>query len=277
MYERFTDRARKVMQLANQEAQRFGYEYITSEHLLLALLEEDNGVAANVLKNLDIDGVKLREEIKGRRAAGPYAVKREGLPLTPCVKSVIAKAIEEAELLDHNYVGTEHLLLGLVGDKESVAAQVLRNLGLKLEDVRGEVLRLLGREIPTEKSSNIPPYPKIVQPCAERERIRSLEQQLWNVRIVLGALAGALAGSLLAAGLGGVLGSIIGGIVAALGRRIPAAVVGGVTGVLLGSAHLPSEGGGLAGALLGALAGVLIAESGGPSGRRRFRVFGQRR
>lgn len=270
MYERFTDRARTVMQLANGMAHGFCYEYITSEHILLGLLQEGSGLAVHALKNLDVDPGKLWLEIEKIVPRGPYKFSRDKLPQTPCVKQIIADAHEEAELLDHNYVGTEHLLLGLVRDKESVAAQALVNLGLKLQEVRGEVLRLLGREIPEEKSSNIPPRPKAIQPCAERERIRSLEQQLWNVRIVLGALAGALAGSLLAAGLGGVLGSIIGGIVAALGWRVPAAVVGGVTGVLLSSAHLPSDGGGLAGALLGALMGILIAEIGGPPQRREF-------
>ncbi|MCC6417308.1 MAG: ATP-dependent Clp protease ATP-binding subunit [Gemmataceae bacterium] len=144
MYERFTDRARKVMQLANQEAQRFNHEYIGTEHILLGLVKEGSGVAANVLKNLDIDLRKIRLEVEKIVQAGPDMVTMGKLPQTPRAKKVIEYAIEEARNLNHNYVGTEHLLLGLLREQEGVAAQVLINLGLKLEDVREEVLNLLG-------------------------------------------------------------------------------------------------------------------------------------
>ena len=143
MYERFTDRARKVMQLANQEAQRFNHEYIGTEHILLGLVKEGSGVAANVLKNLDIDLRKIRLEVEKIVQAGPDMVTMGKLPQTPRAKKVIEYSIEEARNLNHNYVGTEHLLLGLLREQEGVAAQVLMNLGLKLEDVREEVLNLL--------------------------------------------------------------------------------------------------------------------------------------
>src|SRR5918911_3061402 len=144
MYERFSDRARKVMQLANQEAQRFNHEYIGTEHILLGLVKEGTGVAANVLKNLDIDLRKIRMEVEKIVQAGPDMVTMGKLPQTPRAKKVIEYSIEEARNLGHNYVGTEHLLLGLLREQEGVAAQVLMNLGLKLEDVREEVLNLLG-------------------------------------------------------------------------------------------------------------------------------------
>src|SRR2546425_7957434 len=144
MYERFTDRARKVMQLANQEAQRFNHEYIGTEHILLGLVKEGSGVAANVLKNLDIDLRKIRLEVEKIVQAGPDMVTMGKLPQTPRAKKVIEYAIEEARNLNHNYVGTEHLLLGLLREQEGVAAQVLMNLNLKLEEVREEVLNLLG-------------------------------------------------------------------------------------------------------------------------------------
>src|SRR4051812_36211703 len=144
MYERFTDRARKVMQLANQEAQRFNHEYIGTEHILLGLVKEGSGVAANVLKNLDIDLRKIRLEVEKIVQTGPDMVTMGKLPQTPRAKKVIEYSIEEARNLNHNYVGTEHLLLGLLREQEGVAAQVLMNLGLKLEDVREEVLNLLG-------------------------------------------------------------------------------------------------------------------------------------
>src|SRR5438552_361107 len=144
MFERFTDRARKVMALANQEAQRFNHEYIGTEHILLGLVKEGSGVGANVLKNLDVDLRKVRLEVEKLVKAGPEMVTMGKLPQTPRAKKVIEYAIEEARNLNHNYVGTEHLLLGLLREHDGVAAQVLRNLGLKLEEVREEVLNLLG-------------------------------------------------------------------------------------------------------------------------------------
>ena len=147
MYERFTDRARKVMQLANQEAQRFNHEYIGTEHILLGLVKEGSGVAANVLKNLEVDLRKIRLEVEKIVQSGPDMVTMGKLPQTPRAKKVVEYAMEEARNLNHNYVGTEHLLLGLIREQEGVAAQVLMNLGLKLEDVREEVLNLLGHGV----------------------------------------------------------------------------------------------------------------------------------
>ena len=147
MYERFTDRARKVMQLANQEAQRFNHEYIGTEHVLLGLIKEGSGVAANVLKNLDVDLRKIRLEVEKLVQSGPDMVTMGRLPQTPRAKKVIEYSMEEARNLNHNYVGTEHILLGLLREQEGVAAQVLMNLGLKLEEVREEVLNLLGHGI----------------------------------------------------------------------------------------------------------------------------------
>lgn len=154
MYERFTDRARKVMQLANQEAQRFNHEYIGTEHILLGLVKEGSGVAANVLKNLDVDLRKIRIEVEKIVQAGPDMVTMGKLPHTPRAKKVIEYAIEEARNLNHNYVGTEHLLLGLLREQEGVAAQVLQNLGLKLDEVREEVLNLLGHGMEASEGGN---------------------------------------------------------------------------------------------------------------------------
>jgi ATP-dependent Clp protease ATP-binding subunit ClpA len=147
MYERFTDRARKVMQLANQEARRFRHEYIGTEHILLGLAEEGSGVAAHVLKNLDLDLRKLRAEVEKIMQSGPDPVTCGKLPQTPRAKKVVEYAIEEARNLNHNYVGTEHLLLGLLREECGVAAVVLTNLGLKLEQVRAEILNLLGHAL----------------------------------------------------------------------------------------------------------------------------------
>jgi ATP-dependent Clp protease ATP-binding subunit ClpC len=144
MFERFTDRARKVMALANQEAQRFNHEYVGTEHILLGLVKEGQGVAANVLHNLQVDLKKIRLEVEKIVKSGPAMVTMGKLPQTPRAKKVIEFAIEEARNLGHNYVGTEHLLLGLLREHDGVAAQVLMNLGLKLDEVRAEVLNILG-------------------------------------------------------------------------------------------------------------------------------------
>jgi len=146
MFERFTDRARKVMALANQEAQRFNHEYIGTEHILLGLVKEGTGAGGVVLRNLDVDLVKVRAEAETLIKPGDEMVTAGKLPHTPRAKKAIEYAIEEARRLDHNYVGTEHLLLGLLRETEGPAAQVLANLGLNAEAVREEVLALLRGE-----------------------------------------------------------------------------------------------------------------------------------
>ncbi len=143
MDERFTDRARMVLQLANQEAQRFNHEYIGTEHLLLGLIKEGTGVAAEVLKNLKVDWHEIRLEVEKIIQKGPDMVTWSELPQTPRAENVIEYAMEEARNLNHHYVGTEHLLLGLLREQEGVAAQILMNLGLKLEEVRAKVVDFL--------------------------------------------------------------------------------------------------------------------------------------
>ncbi len=141
------------MALANQEAQRFNHEYIGTEHILLGLVKEGSGVGANVLKNLGVDLHKVRMEVEKLVKPGPDMVTMGKLPQTPRAKKVIEYSIEEARNLSHNYVGTEHILLGLLREHEGVAAQVLMNLGLKLDEVREEVLNLLGAGVePTEEA-----------------------------------------------------------------------------------------------------------------------------
>lgn len=145
-YERFTDRARKVMQFAHQEALRFNHEYVGTEHILLGLIKEGTGVAANILKKLGIDLRAMRLEVEKLVSSGPDLVTMGRLPQTPRAKKAVEYAIQEARRLKHNYVGTEHLLLGLLKEHDGVAAQVLMNLGHKLGDVREEVLATLGQE-----------------------------------------------------------------------------------------------------------------------------------
>ena len=154
MFDKFTDRARKVMALARKEAQRFNHDFIGTEHILLGLIQEGSGVAANVLKNLGVEISKIRSEIEKNVQSGPSMVTMGQLPFTPRAKKVLELSMEEANELGHNYIGTEHLLLGLIRENDGVAAQVLLDLNLKLEDVRFEVLELLGAD--SEAESSIP-------------------------------------------------------------------------------------------------------------------------
>ncbi|HTL52770.1 MAG TPA: ATP-dependent Clp protease ATP-binding subunit [Planctomycetota bacterium] len=144
MFDRFTDRARKVMSYARQEAERFNHDYIGTEHILLGLVKEGNGVASTVLENLGVDLEKVRLEVEKMVKPSPDIQTMGQLPFTPRAKQVLELALEEARSLDHNYVGTEHLLLGLLRENEGLAAQVLLNLNLRLEDVRREVMEFLG-------------------------------------------------------------------------------------------------------------------------------------
>ncbi len=157
MYERFTDRARKVIQLANQEAQRFNHEYIGTEHILLGLVKEGAGVAANVLKNLNVDLRRVRLEVEKIVQSGPDMVTMGKRPQTPRAKKVIEYAVEESRALGHDYVGTEHLLLGLLREQLGVGAQVLMNLGVGLQGVREEVLGLLGQGAADREHVRRPP------------------------------------------------------------------------------------------------------------------------
>jgi len=148
MFNRFTERARKVILLAKEEAKRFNHDYIGTEHILLGLVREGEGVAAAVLASLGVSADKVRLEVEKLVQPGPSTVISGDLPFTPKAKKVIELAMEEARSLGHNYVGTEHLLLGLIKEGEGVASQVLMNLGLELERVREEVMNILGSSIP---------------------------------------------------------------------------------------------------------------------------------
>ncbi|MEP7345110.1 MAG: Clp protease N-terminal domain-containing protein, partial [Gemmatimonadaceae bacterium] len=145
----FTERVRKVLQMAREEAQRLHHEYVGTEHILLGLIREGEGVAAAVLQNLSVDLEEVQQKIeetvkKGKAAqtAGP------DLPYTSRAKKVLELAMSEARELNHSYVGTEHLLLGLLREEKGIAAQVLTDAGVNLDAARAETLRLLGTEMP---------------------------------------------------------------------------------------------------------------------------------
>jgi ATP-dependent Clp protease ATP-binding subunit ClpC len=143
-FDKFTERARKVLQLAQEEAQRFNHNYIGTEHLLLGLVREGEGVAAKVLANLGVDLNKVRSAVEFIIGRGERTVTGD-IGLTPRAKKVIELSVEEARRLNHNYIGTEHLLLGLVREGEGIAAGVLESLGVSLDKVRQQVNYVLNQ------------------------------------------------------------------------------------------------------------------------------------
>jgi ATP-dependent Clp protease ATP-binding subunit ClpC len=143
VFERFTDRARRVVVLAQEEAQMLNHNYIGTEHLLLGLVHEGEGVAAKAMESMGISLEAIRsqvEEIIGQGQAAPTG----HIPFTPRAKKVLELSLREALQLGHNYIGTEHILLGLIREGEGVAAQVLQKLGADLNRVRQQVIQLLG-------------------------------------------------------------------------------------------------------------------------------------
>ena len=141
-FDKFTERARKVLQLAQEEAHRFNHNYIGTEHLLLGLVREGDGVAARVLSNMGVQLPKVRSAVEFIIGRGETMVTGE-IGLTPRAKKVIELAVDEARRLNHHYIGTEHLLLGLVREGEGIAAGVLESLGVNLEKVRAQVMQVV--------------------------------------------------------------------------------------------------------------------------------------
>ena len=151
-FEKFSERARKVLSLAQEEAQRFNHNYIGTEHILLGLVRETEGVAARVLHNLGVELTKVRSAVEFIIGKGEKSVPGE-IGLTPRAKRVIELAVDEARRLNHSYIGTEHLLIGLLREGEGVAAGVLESLGVTLEKVRNETNRILSQTMSHAQSS----------------------------------------------------------------------------------------------------------------------------
>src|SRR5688572_23911740 len=167
----FTDRVRKVLQMAREEAARLHHEYVGTEHILLGLIREGEGVAAAVLTNLNVDLDDIQQKIeetvkKGKAAAAPGP----DLPYTSRAKKVLELAMTEARELNHSYVGTEHLLLGLLREEKGIAAQVLTDAGVTLEQSRAETLRLLGSDMPQSPAGGAAaPSPPASAPKSEKK------------------------------------------------------------------------------------------------------------
>src|SRR5437764_4766066 len=139
----FTPRARQVLALARREADRFNHNFVGTEHVLLGLIELGHGVAVTVLQKLNLDLATVRDEVEKQIGTGPDQKIIGNIPYTPRVKKVLALAAEETKTLNHTYVGTEHILLGLLQEGDGVAARVLTNLGVNIEKIRVEILKEL--------------------------------------------------------------------------------------------------------------------------------------
>jgi transposase len=176
MFERFTDRARRVVVLAQEEARLLNHNYIGTEHLLLGLVAESQGVAAKALESLDISLEAVRREVEEVIGLGQSAPTGH-IPFTPRAKKVLELSLREAKQLGHNYIGTEHILLGLVREGQGVAAQVLVKLGADLPRVRQQVIKLLTGYAAEEASART----RLVRMTVPSD-LRKLEEQLAQVR-----------------------------------------------------------------------------------------------
>jgi len=179
----FTDRVRRVLQLAREEAARLHHEYVGTEHILLGLIREGEGVGVAVLTNLSVDleeiTQRIEETVKQGKAAPPAG---PDLPYTSRAKKVIEFAMSEARALNHAYVGTEHLLLGVVREEKGIGAQVLTDAGVTLEAARSEVFRLLRTEMPEASDTRPPTTPPVPYTPAARGSLQLALQEARDLK-----------------------------------------------------------------------------------------------
>jgi ATP-dependent Clp protease ATP-binding subunit ClpC len=190
VFERFTERARQVVVLAQDESRTLGRDFIGTEHILLGLLREEEGLAARVLESLDLTLEEVRAQVVSIVGQGE-AVATGQIPFTPGAKKVLELSLREALSLGHNYIGTEHVLLGLVRANEGVAARVLRDFGADAETIRNEVIRLLsgpGRSDPASQVQSARLMARVHETSDRTPLILSLV--IGAVSFPLGLLAG---------------------------------------------------------------------------------------
>ena len=178
-FNKFTERARKVLSLAQEEAQRFNHNYIGTEHLLLGLVREGDGVAAKVLSNLGVELNQVRSAVESRVGRGDRIVLGD-IGLTPRSKKVIELAVDEARRLNHHYVGTEHVLLGLAREGEGIAAGVLESLGVSLEKVRTQTIQVLNQSGGSSSSSHPPMQGGSHLLTLSAERLAQMQAEMLN-------------------------------------------------------------------------------------------------
>ncbi len=174
MFERFTEKAIKVIILSNEEARRLGHNFICTEQILLGLIGEETGIAAKVLRSMGVNLNDARIEVEKIIGRGSGFVAKE-IPFTPIAKRVLEFAEEESHELGHNYIGTEHLLLGLIREREGIAIKVLEILGVNLTTVPAQVKRMLGEV--TEVSSGSQSSPLTIQQLEIRQLLKSIEKK----------------------------------------------------------------------------------------------------
>jgi len=178
VFDRFTDCARRLMGLTREESQRLGHDYIGPEHVLLGLIQLGRGAAADVLKGLDVDPRRLRMEVDRRISPGNTMVAMGPIPFAPAARRVLAHALEEAQGFGHDYIGTGHLLLGLIRERNEIAGAALAACGVQEERVREELRELLRGG---ESGENAPEAPLAVlraELAGLRARVEALEREL---------------------------------------------------------------------------------------------------
>jgi ATP-dependent Clp protease ATP-binding subunit ClpC len=187
MFERFTDRARRVVVLAQEEARMLNHNYIGTEHVLLGLVHEGEGVAAKALEALDIHLEAVRQQVEEIIGKGQQAPSGH-IPFTPRAKKVLELSLRESLQLGHDYIGTEHILLGLIREGEGVAAQVLVRLGAELNRVRAEVIKLVHAGRGEAERAGPRPSPPIREVLFRevQSALRSIEERLSAIERHLG-------------------------------------------------------------------------------------------
>ena len=190
MFERFTDRARRVVVLAQEEARMLNHNYIGTEHILLGLIHEGEGVAAKALESLGISLEAVRQQVEEIIGQGQQAPSGH-IPFTPRAKKVLELSLREAQQLGHNYIGTEHILLGLIREGDGVAAQVLVRLGASLGPVRQQVIELLqayqGQAQAAKATAAPAPIPSLERQLARLvSRMKGIESRLSAIELRLG-------------------------------------------------------------------------------------------
>jgi ATP-dependent Clp protease ATP-binding subunit ClpA len=182
----FTERVRKVLAMAREESARLSHEYVGTEHILLGLIREREGIAVTALQNLSIDLDALQQTVEATVKSGKRGqVTGPDLPYTSRAKKVLELAMSEARELDHSYVGTEHLLLGLIREEKGIAAQVLADSGAALDDTRAEVLRILEEPRPGSRSALRSENTLTARPTARRQSSQQLPRFGERLRIVI--------------------------------------------------------------------------------------------
>jgi hypothetical protein len=258
-----TERARKALQLANQEAHRLSDEYVGTVHILLGLIKEGFGTAARLLRMRKIDLRKVRREVEHRSRTGPPQPTMGRLPLTPRARNAIGIAVADALGQDHDFVGTGHLLLALLDDRDGEAAQILRSFGIGTDELRKQV---------SSANAQLDEAECLVAGCRWHDdaitkwlapRERRFFEQAWpwfNLRVAFGGFVGALIGGSSGGTEGAAIGSSIGCMIGAFSWSVPAAFLGSLIGAAFGQAFLMNDAATFAGSVLGTSLAALVVQ-----------------